>query len=108
MAGRENSLEKAHFSEIGVVLKWRFHTSPINAATFASKGFGGYTRHPSPEPRTQRLTGRNRGVFTARDIGRVDRVNSLDTLCIVTFGTAQLNEPLAVAAAHHGRDANFA
>ena len=67
-----------------------------------------YTRHPSPEPRTQRLTGRNRGVFTARDIGRVDRVNSLDTLCIVTFGTAQLNEPLAVAAAHHGRDANFA
>jgi len=48
MAGRENSLEKAHFSEIGVVLKWRFHTSPINAATFASKGFGGYTRHPFP------------------------------------------------------------
>ena len=29
-----------------------------------------------------------RGVFTARDIGRVDRVNSLGTLCIVTFGTA--------------------
>ena len=29
-----------------------------------------------------------RGIFTARDIGRVDRVSSLGTLCIVTFGTA--------------------
>ena len=29
-----------------------------------------------------------RGVFTTRDIARVDRVNSLGTLCIVTFGTA--------------------
>ena len=48
-----------------------------------------------------------RGGFPARDIGRVDRVNSSGTLCIVTFGTAQLNEPLAVAAAHHGRDADF-
>ena len=27
------------------------------------KGLGGYTRHPSPELRTQRLTGRNRGRF---------------------------------------------
>ena len=43
MAGRENSLEKAHFSEIGVVLKWRIHTSPTNAATFVSRGCGGYT-----------------------------------------------------------------
>ena len=47
-----------------------------------------------------------RGIFTARDIGRVDRVNSLGTLCIVTFGTAQLDEPLAVAAAHHGGNAD--
>ena len=39
--GRGNSLEKAHFSEIGVVLKRYFHTSPTNAATFASMGFGG-------------------------------------------------------------------
>ena len=39
--GRENSLEKAHFSEIGVVLKRYFHTSPTNAATFASKGLDG-------------------------------------------------------------------
>ena len=37
-----------------------------------------------------------------------DRVNSLDTLRIVTFGTAQLNEPLAVAAAHHGGNTDFA
>ena len=49
-----------------------------------------------------------RGVFTARDIGRVDRVNSLGTLCIVTFGTAQFDEPLSVAAAHHGENADFA
>lgn len=46
MVGRENSLEKAYFSEIGVVLKRYFYTSPTNAATFASKGFGGHTRHP--------------------------------------------------------------
>ena len=32
------------------------------AATLVSRGCGRYTRHPSPEPRTQRLTGRNRGV----------------------------------------------
>ena len=49
-----------------------------------------------------------RGGFPARDIGRVDRVNSLGTLCIVTFGTAQLDEPLAVAAAHHGGNTDFA
>jgi len=48
MAGRENSLEKAHFSEIGVVLKRYFPTSPTNAATLVSKGFGGYIRHLSP------------------------------------------------------------
>ena len=52
--------------------------------------------------------GKTRGIFTAQDIGRVDRVNRLGILRIVTFGTAQLNEPLAVAAAHHGRDADFA
>ena len=52
--------------------------------------------------------GETRGVFTARDIGRVDRVNSLGILRIVTFGTAQLNEPLSVAAAHHGGNADFA
>ena len=40
-----------------------FNTSGTNAATFVSRGCGGYTRHPSPEPRTQRLTGRNRGVL---------------------------------------------
>ena len=52
--------------------------------------------------------GETRGVLTARDIGRVDRVKSLGTLCIVTFGTAQLDGPLAVAAAHHGGNADFA
>ena len=61
--GRKNTLEKAHFSEIGVVLKRYFHTSPTNAATFASRDCGGYTRHPIPQTRTQRLTRRNRGRF---------------------------------------------
>ena len=31
--------------------------------TFAFAGESGYTRHPSPEPRTQRLARRNRGRF---------------------------------------------
>ena len=31
--------------------------------TFAFVGESGYTRHPSPEPRTQRLTRRNTGRF---------------------------------------------
>ena len=52
--------------------------------------------------------GQTGGGFTAHDVGRVDRVNSSGTLCIVTFGTTQLDEPLAVAAAHHGGNANFA
>ena len=47
------------FQHIG---RTAFNTSGTNAATFVSTGCGGYTRHPSPEPRTQRLTGRNRGV----------------------------------------------
>ena len=38
-------------------------TSPTNAATFVSRGCGGYTRHPIPESCTQRLTRRNRGCF---------------------------------------------
>ena len=45
----------------GAVFTGHFHTSPTNAATLVSRGCGGYTRHPSPRPRTQRLTGRNRG-----------------------------------------------
>ena len=65
-------------------------------------------RHPSPNRAHSGSQGETRGGFPARDIGRVDRVNSLGTLCIVTFGTAQLNEPLSVAAAHHGRNADFA
>ena len=41
-------------------------TSPTNAATFVSRGCGGYTRHPIPESRTQRLTRRNRGLPAPR------------------------------------------
>lgn len=108
MAGRETRIPKGLVPHRRSGIHRGFSYIAHNRRNVRFKGLWRDTHHPIPEPRTQRLTGRNRGVFTARDIGRVDRVNSLDTLCIVTFGTAQLNEPLAVAAAHHGRDANFA
>ena len=63
---------------------------------------------PAPNRAHSGSHAETRGVFTARDIGRVDRVNSLGTLCIVTFGTAQFDEPLSVAAAHHGGNTDFA
>ena len=63
---------------------------------------------PAPNRAHSGSHAETRDVFTARDIGRVDRVNSLGTLCIVTFGTAQLDEPLSVAAAHHGGNTDFA
>ena len=69
---------------------------------------GGYNATPAPNRAHSGSHGETRGGFPARDIGRVDRVNSLGTQCIVTFGTAQFNEPLAVAAAHHGGNADFA
>jgi uridylate kinase len=47
MVGRENSIPKGSVSIAGAGFTGPFHTSPTNAATFASKGFGGYTRHPS-------------------------------------------------------------
>ena len=37
-----------HFSFVGTVFARISHTSPTNAATFVSRGCGGYTRHPSP------------------------------------------------------------
>ena len=61
MAGRENPSPKARFPIVGAGCTGPFHTSPTNAATFVSRGCGGYTRHPSPQPRTQRLTRRNTG-----------------------------------------------
>jgi len=66
--------------------------------------------HATPSPNRAHIGSHaeTRGGFPARDIGRVDRVNSLGTQCIVTFGTAQFDEPLAVAAAHHGGNTDFA
>ena len=64
MAGRENPSPKARFPIVGAGCTGPFHTLPTNAATFVSRGCGGYTRHPSPEPRTQRLTGRNTGAIS--------------------------------------------
>ncbi len=63
---------------------------------------------PTPNRAHSGSHAETRGGFPARDIGRVDRVNSLGTLCIVTFGTAQFDKPLSVAAAHHGGNADFA
>ena len=50
----------------------------------------------------------NRPQIAAQRPGRVNRVNRRDTLGIVTFGTAQLDEPLSVAAAYHSGNADFA
>ena len=41
----------------------RFSTSPTNGPRLLSQAKAGNTRHPNPEPRTQRLTRRNRGCF---------------------------------------------
>ena len=50
----------------------------------------------------------NRPQIAAQRPGRVNRVDRRDTLGIVTFGTAQLNEPLSVAAAHQSGNTDFA
>ena len=63
MAGRETRIPKGSVFHRRSGIHWPFHTSPTNAATFVSRGCSGYTRHPSPQPRTQRLTRRNRGVL---------------------------------------------
>ena len=63
---------------------------------------------PTPNRAHSGSHAETRGGFPARDIGRVDRVNSLGTQCIVTFGTAQFDKPLSVAAAHHGGNTDFA
>ena len=50
----------------------------------------------------------NRPQIAAQRSGRVNRVDRRDTLGIVTFGTAQFNEPLSVTAAHQSGNADFA
>ena len=62
--GGKHPSQKARFPTVGAVFTGPFHTSPTNAATFVSRGCGGYTRHLSPEPRTQRLTRRNTGAIS--------------------------------------------
>ena len=61
--GGKHPSQKARFPTVGAGFTGPFHTSPTNAATFVSMGCGGYIRHPSPQPRTQRLTRRNTGRF---------------------------------------------
>ena len=79
MAGGENPSPKARFPIVGAGCTGPFHTSPTNAATFVSRGCGGYTRHPSPEPRTQRLTGRNRGAISPSATARLYAVSEIAT-----------------------------
>ena len=86
----------------------RFYAAPEFALCGLNLPSSGTHATPSPNRAHSGSHAETRGIFTAQDIGRVDRVNRLGILRIVTFGTAQLNEPLAVAAAHHGRDADFA
>ena len=86
----------------------RFYAATVLAPRGLNLPSAGTHAPPSPNRAHSGSQGKTRGIFTAQDIGRVDRVNRLGILRIVTFGTAQLNEPLAVAAAHHGRDADFA
>ena len=60
-AGRGTRIPKGSVSHCRTGFTGLFHTSLTNAATFVSRGCVGYTRHPSPQPRTQRLTRRNTG-----------------------------------------------
>ena len=86
----------------------RFYAAPEFALCGLNFPSSGTHATPAPNRAHSGSHAETRGIFTARDIGRVNRVNSLGILRIVTFGTAQLNEPLAVAAAHYGGNADFA
>ena len=86
----------------------RFYAAPEFALCGLNLPSSGTHATPAPNRAHSGSHGETRGIFTARDIGRVDRVNSLGTLCIVTFGTAQFDEPLSVAAVHHGGNTDFA
>ena len=86
----------------------RFYAVPEFAQCGLNIPSAGTHAAPAPNRAHSGSHGETRGIFTARDIGRVDRVNSLGTLCIVTFGTAQFDKPLSVAAAHHGGNTDFA
>ena len=87
---------------------YRFYAVPEFALCGLNIPSAGTHAAPAPNRAHSGSHGETRGIFTARDIGRVDRVNSLGTLCIVTFGTAQFDKPLSVAAAHHGGNTDFA
>ena len=86
----------------------RFYATAVLALCGLNIPTSGTHATPSPNRAHSGSHAETRGGFPARDIGRVDRVNSLGTLCIVTFGTAQFDKPLSVAAAHHGGNANLA
>ena len=66
----------------------RFYAAPVLALCGLNLPSAGTHATPAPNRAHSGSQGETRGVFTTRDIARVDRVNSLGTLCIVTFGTA--------------------
>ena len=86
----------------------RFYATAVLALCGLNIPSAGTHATPAPNRAHSGSRAETRGVFTARDIGRGDRVNSLGTQCIVTFGTVQLDKPLAVAAAYHGGNTDFA
>ena len=86
----------------------RFYAATVLALCGQNIPTAGTHATPAPNRAHSGSHAETRGGFPARDIGRVDRVNSLGTQCIVTFGTAQFDKPLSVAAAHHGGNTDFA
>ena len=64
-SGGKHLSPKAQFPIVGAGFSGPFHTSPTNAATFVSRGRGGYTRHPAPNRAHSGSQGETGGVFTA-------------------------------------------
>ena len=58
--------------------------------TFAFVGESGYTRHPNPEPRTQRLTRRNRGVSDGGGITTLGAFHTFWKPCVARCQNGKL------------------
>ena len=86
----------------------RFYATAVLALCGLNNPSAGTHATPVPDRAHSGSHAETRGAFIVCGSGRVDRVNGSGILCIVTFGTAQFNETLAVAAAHHGGNADFA
>ena len=58
--------------------------------TFAFTGESRYTRHPNPEPRTQRLTRRNRGVLDGGGITTLGAFHTVRKPCVAGYQKGKL------------------